>query len=120
MPSDQFHRVEKLVGDCEDWHVIGVGDADFENSWDNAGASAAAYYKDPFGQVHIKGQIDTGSSGTTAFTLPELYRPDEPQWFSLVQATGVAGGFASVNVNGAVICYRSTTNLNLSGIDFRV
>lgn len=75
MPSNQFHRVEKLVGECEAWQAV-----TFENSWANRGSAGdpdASYYKDPFGRVWFKGAIDTGSSNTTAFTLPSGYRPSD-------------------------------------------
>ena len=72
MPSDQFHRVEKLVGECEQWQ-----DATLENSWANYGASnePASYYKDPFNVVHLRGHVDSGTLNATIFTLPAGYRP---------------------------------------------
>ena len=117
MPSNQFHRVEKLVGECEDWQ-----DVTFENSWANAGGSYpdASYYKDPFNVVHIKGTINTGSSGTTAFTLPEGYRPPEQMLFLGVGAAAAAGNYITVNTSGAVAPTISGTGIHINGVSFRV
>lgn len=76
--SDWLLRAWNIVGQVEEWHEIGgSGEPAFENSWANAGGAyeTAAFYKDPFGRVHMKGRIGTGSAGTTAFTLPTKYRP---------------------------------------------
>lgn len=76
--SDWLLKAWNIIGQVEEWHEIGnSGEPAFENSWDNTGGvyETAAFYKDPFGRVHIKGRIDTGSAGTTAFTLPANYRP---------------------------------------------
>ena len=57
--------------------VIGWLSPTFENSWANvaAGAQLVEYYKDQNGVVHIKGELNSGSTGTVAFTLPAGYRP---------------------------------------------
>jgi len=85
------------------------------NSWVNNGAAstAAGYWKDAFGMVHLRGQINSGSAGAAAFTLPAGYRPAKDHLFDglgplvAVYATGVVSPSAS-----------SLTSLD--GISFRV
>lgn len=63
----------------EEWREVGAsGQPAFANSWVNFGAGheTAAFYKDACGRVHLKGNIKSGTAvNTTAFTLPEGYRP---------------------------------------------
>lgn len=62
----------------EPWRGVGAaGEPGFQNSWVNQGTtnSAAAFYKDPFGWVRVKGVIKTGAIGSIAFTLPPGFRP---------------------------------------------
>lgn len=67
-----------LVG--EDWHVVGdVGEPAFENGWVNYGGgwTTAAFFKDAYGIVHLKGLVKNGTADTVIFTLPVGYRPSE-------------------------------------------
>lgn len=68
-----------LLSNVEDWHEVGSGGGEpaFENGWVNYGSveATAAFYKDPWGRVHIKGLVKTGTINTTIFTLPVDYRP---------------------------------------------
>ena len=102
-------------------HLVGAsGEIPFQNSWVNFGGTnaSASYYKDPFGRVYLKGTIKTGASGTTAFTLPAGYRPQEAEIFPVV-ANG-AFGLVTVNPDGTVsITTGSSTYTTLSGISFR-
>ena len=123
MPSDQFHRIEKLVGNCEDWHEVGEsGEPAFENSWVNYGSGfeSAGFYKDPFGRVHLKGLVKTGTVGVAMFTLPSGYRPSATVLFS-VHSNG-AEGRVDINSSGAVIAVSPSNNayVSLDGISFRV
>lgn len=63
----------------------------FTNSWADVGGSyyATKYTKDAWDRVTIRGRINTGASGTAAFTLPEGYRPNATVEFI---CAGVAGG----------------------------
>jgi hypothetical protein len=64
----------------EPFHIVGAaGEPPFQNGWANAGGllSTAGFFKDPLGFVHLKGTLNAGPSGLTAFTLPEGYRPAE-------------------------------------------
>ena len=77
--TDWLLRAWNVIGQVEEWHEIGdTNEPAFENSWANAGGAyePAAFYKDPFGRVHLKGRIGTGTAATTAFTLPTGYRPN--------------------------------------------
>lgn len=116
MPSNQFHRVEKLVGDCEAWQAV-----TFENSWVNYDGVFydAEYYKDPFGVVSIRGGIKTGSSTTTAFTLPSGYRPSARLIFPVLDGAGFA--YCRVNSDGTVVPVGSgvSTYVILDPIRFR-
>ena len=123
MPSDQFHRIEKLVGNCEDWHEVGEsGEPAFENSWVNYGSGfeSAGFYKDPFGRVHLKGMVDNGTDNATVFTLPEGYRPALRELF----VTQISTGSSRIDVTTAgvvsTLSAGAHTWLTLSGISFRV
>jgi hypothetical protein len=77
----------KIKGAAPVWHKIGgAGEPAFQNGWTNESPGdevTAAFYKDPFGVVHLKGIVTGGSNGTI-FTLPARYRPSrnlvEPMW----------------------------------------
>ena len=70
-------------------------DATLENSWDNVGGSYydAQYTKDAWGWVKLRGRIDTGTSATTALTLPADFRPNGTVEFI---CAGEAGGSPAV------------------------
>lgn len=57
--------------------VVGWLAPTFQNSWANVGAGTqpVKYFKDQNGVVTIVGQLNGGSAGTVAFTLPAGYRP---------------------------------------------
>jgi hypothetical protein len=69
----------------EDWHYIGdPGEPAFQNGWSNYDASAthdgatwqhAAYRKDSFGVVHLRGLVKGGVIGQPIFTLSFTYCP---------------------------------------------
>jgi hypothetical protein len=111
--------VARKLLNIEDWHEIGgTNEPTFENSWANLGGAyeTAAFYKDPFGRVHIKGAVDTGSSGTTAFTLPEGYRP-----LATLRLPSYSTGNAYVEITsaGLVQPQRSGAAANYLGVSFR-
>ena len=134
MPSDQFTRVEKLTGECEAWSLVGTTNdysVTFENSWANYGSvtAPARFYKDKFNVVHIAGQIDTGASGTDAFTLPVGYRPDYLHRFPCDATTSGGGGgagghaFCIIDTDGTVNCSFTGATITffvLDGISWRV
>lgn len=101
--------------------TVGAGSpaAAFTNSWANNGAgyTAAAYWFDREGKVHLEGSVDTGSSGTSAFTLPVGYRPATSKVFA-IDANG-SHGTATIGTDGTVVLTAaSTANTHLNGISF--
>jgi hypothetical protein len=98
------------------------GQPQFQNNWDNlgGGTSTAAFYKDPWDVVHLKGFLDTGtgSDGRTAFTLPPGYRPSE----LLVMFNGC--GVFTITPNGPVTpdCedVSGQYSIPMDGLTFRV
>lgn len=65
--------------EVEPYHEIGApGEPAFGAAWTNdpaPGTATAAFYKDPFGVVHLKGKV-VRSGGTAVMTgLPPGYRP---------------------------------------------
>ena len=116
----------------EDNHLVGeTGEPAFENSWANYATvdSPARFYKDPFDRVFLAGQIDSGASGTDAFTLPDNgWRPEYEVSIAVVATTtgvgGVTGGHAYVIIgtDGTVNCNytgATLTSIVLDGISFR-
>jgi hypothetical protein len=75
------------TADPELWHYIGdPGEPAFQNGWSNydaavnhtdAGFQHAAYMKDSFGVVHLRGLVKGGTIGQPFFTLQGTYCP----WF---------------------------------------
>jgi hypothetical protein len=74
----------------------GIG---FQNSWVDFGGSYtnAAYAKDALGIVHLRGMIKSGTSATTAFTLPAGFRPVGQLGFPV----DGGGAMALVNITSA-------------------
>ena len=85
---DDMDSTEFAPSAVESWHEVGqTGEPAFENGWQNLGDSrtaTAAFYKDPWGVVHLKGTVKSGSNGSTIFTLPCGYGPDKDQNFTVV------------------------------------
>jgi hypothetical protein len=133
MSSNQTQRVEKLTGECEDWYLVGSTNdynVTFENSWANYGSvtAPARFYKDKFNVVHLAGQIDSGSSGTDAFTLPAGYRPEYINEFAIeAETSGGAGGHGAhahctIDTDGTVNCSFTGTSVTwfcFDGVSFR-
>ena len=123
------NRAEELVGKMsplvepsEDWHEVGSsGEPVFENGWINYSSAynSAGFYKS-MGRVYLKGLIKTGSVGNTAFTLPEGYRPEYENLFSVL--SNGAAGRVDIFADGTVkpITPSNNTWVQLDGISFRV
>jgi hypothetical protein len=62
----------------EAWHEVGaLGEPPFLDGWLNDSPpleTTAGFYKDPFGVVHLKALISSGTNDII-FTLPARYRP---------------------------------------------
>ena len=110
----------------ENKHFIGAaGEPQFQNGWSNCGSpwKNAAFYKDPFGIVHLEGFISNGTGSSIAFTLPSGYTPAEETAFADMGATGGTTECTGVRIssNGNVQV-DSTSNgfQSLDGITFQV
>ena len=123
-------RVEKLKGNSELWREIGQKDnPDFENSWVNFGSNnaAAAFYKDKFNRVWLKGLIKSGTVGAVpCFTLPSGYIPTEYMNYSSVDGTETPSAriniMATVDANPGEIHVTAGNNtfISLDGMSWRV
>jgi len=101
----------------------------FENGWHDYSLAynPARFYKDPFGIVHLSGAIAGGTLHSTAFTLPEGYRPIGLALYSVL-STDTAGGGGNI-VPASFFIYRngwsyvqnggSNAFVSLEGITFR-
>lgn len=102
--KDASVTTPKLAVTPEPWHTVGApGEPAFQNSWTNFAVGSwevAAFYKDPFERVHLKGLINNGTMGQIAFTLPAGYRPQ----YNLLWGTdtGTGHGRLDVEPSGAV------------------
>lgn len=75
----------------EAWREVGgVGQPAFGTNWSNygGGTSAAGFYKDSSGVVHLKGTVKCSGATTTVFTLPAGYRPAELMRFGGIDYSG--------------------------------
>lgn len=123
--SDPIPELEELMPllDDEPWIEIGSGGSApaFANSWVNdggAGLETAAFYKDPFGIVRLKGRVKSGTVAATMFTLPAGYRPAATSDHAVV--SNFAFGRVTIATNGNVtLGVGSNTWASLSGITFR-
>ena len=94
------------------------------NSWVNHGSpnSAAGYYKDPLGRVHLRGRVDPGTWASMIFALPSGYRPSDFCLFAQMTYYSADWHACSVGVSaaGEVFVYGPTGDrVNLDGISFR-
>jgi hypothetical protein len=103
----------------EDWIDVDTG-VGFQNSWVNygGGLAPAAYYKDPFGRVHIRGLVKNGTAGTVMFTLPVGYRPTYRAAVATVANSAIA--MIYVEPNGDMgASFGSNAWCYLDGLSFR-
>jgi hypothetical protein len=124
------------LASAEAWHEVtsfgaancGMFACTWQNDAGNTDNNTVAYYRDPFGTVHLKGvacavvstSCDSSSitTPTAIFTLPAGYRPAKqevlPAWSNF--------GFGTVIVlsNGTVNAWTgSNTSMSLDGLTFR-
>jgi hypothetical protein len=116
------------AGDCL-WSNF---DEPFEQNW-----NTAAFFKDPWGVVHIKGLVDAtdgsgagcsygfGDDDLVVFTLPAGYRPARGALFTtlandeLMRVNVLANGNVAVEQNFGPAPQNVETWLSLEGISFR-
>lgn len=73
----------------EAYREVGTaGQPGFGAGWTNAGASdtTAAFFKDPFGIVHLKGAVARVAGASLIYTLPAGYTPTKNACFPTVNA----------------------------------
>ncbi len=107
----------------EPFHRVGApGQPQFQNGWTNEDLGAttdAAFYKDPLGVVHLKGQISNSTSGqTNVFVLPQAYRPTESYQFNL-PAGPVSAVLVHPDGRVNVGCSGPSCHASLDGATFR-
>lgn len=94
----------------------------FLNSWanyDSVNWETAAYFKDSFGIVHLKGLIKNGTLNASAFTLPAGYRPAKSEMFRTI-SNGSGVDRIDISLAGAVdMLVSANVYVTLSGITFR-
>lgn len=91
------------------------------NSWVDFGAAYApsGFWKDPNGQVHLRGVVKNGTAvGTVIFTLPPSYAPAFREVFA-VSSNGSFGAIDVMTSGDVVASVGSTASFSLSGISFR-
>ncbi len=122
-----FKLWTKAVSDAlnvEDKHNVGgTNEPAFEGTWTNydtptATSRDARFYKDHFGRVHLEGVVGGGTSGTTAFTLPDGYRPSVDNHAFRCESSP-ANAVIVVASDGTVKIYTGTTYTHLDGVSFR-
>jgi hypothetical protein len=97
--------------------------ATYLNSWASYSAGThyvAEYYKDEYGWMNIRGTINTGASGTVAFTLPTGFRPAKELQYLMLAFGG--SGQVRISANGDVTIFNVTGNVStflvLDGLRF--
>ncbi len=106
------------LAESEPFHTVGqAGEPPFESGWSNLGGgrSVAAFYKDSQDRVYLKGVL-SGTTSTTAFTLPAGYRPSE----QLFMPVAIGGGL-NVFPDGQVVPVCTTCGaVGIDGLSFRL
>ena len=113
---------------AEAWHEVGAaGEPAFQNSFVNESASneaTAGFFKDPYGVVHLKGIISTGTTGNV-FTLPAAYRPAH----NVIALTWRSSGSAEVIICATAACFggaggvyvnTGSGSMSLDGVSYRL
>ena len=116
---EYLKRLVGTVADVENFREVGsANNPAFQNSWVNydLGWDTAAFYKDPYNVVHLKGLVKSGTINTAIFTLPQGYRPASTLIFPVI-AGGNTIGRVDILANGDVqhlIGNNAFFSLNLS------
>lgn len=104
----------------EPYREIGTpGEPGFQSGWENAGGgfSTAAFYKDPLGVVHLKGNLSNATDETTAFTLPPGYRPSQNLFMPAAGAPSPVAANLVVETDGDAIPTCAGAGSCIAGID---
>ena len=113
-----------LIAPAEPVHMVGAaGQVQFDVDWTNVGAGfqPAGFYKDPFGTVHLQGDVQrTAGSDATIFQLPQGYCPAGGiEDFPAYGDGGTAAGVAVRPDCSVVFVAGTTTFIGLGAISFR-
>jgi hypothetical protein len=99
--------------------VGATGQPAYEGTWVAFDSRGAHFYKDAAGRVHLEGVIKLGTIGTTAFTLPEGYRPRLGTRIFVVDSN-TAFGRVTIDTAGQVVPVTgNNAYVVLDGISFR-
>lgn len=120
-----------LIAPAEPVHLVGApGQPPFDLQWANVGVrnnfayQPAGFYKDPFGTVHLQGDVwrpTTGSTDAVIFRLPAGYCPvGGIEDFPAYGDGGVAAGVAVRSSDCSVVFVAGpTTFIGLGAVSFR-
>ena len=113
-----------LIALAEPVHLVGTaGQVQFDVDWANVGAGfqPAGFYKDPFGTVHLQGDVQrTTGTDATIFQLPPGYCPAGGiEDFPAYGDGGTAAGVAVRPDCSVVFVAGTTTFIGLGAISFR-
>jgi hypothetical protein len=113
-----------LIAPAEPVHIVGAaGQPQFDVDWANVGTGfqPAGFYKDPFGTVHLQGDVQrTTGSDATIFQLPPGYCPvGGIEDFPAYGDGGTAAGVAVRPDCSVVFVAGLTTFIGLGAISFR-
>jgi hypothetical protein len=85
-------KTDYLAAPDSAWIAVGSGGSSFANSWVDYGSGypGAAFRKDAFGYVHLKGFIKNGTAvdTTTMITMPTGYKVGSTRHIAAVGASG--------------------------------
>lgn len=120
--------VDALDGGGGGWIEIGsTGAPAFQNGWSNTGGvETAAFYKDPFGVVRIKGQVSSPAgagtgNATVCFTLPAGFLPPLGIRRAAIGFSAAEGlGRVDVAANGTVTAVLSGVVANAVVVTFTI
>jgi len=113
-----------FIAPAEPVHMVGAaGQPQFDVDWTNvnAGFQPAGFYKDPFGTVHLQGDVQrTTGTDATIFQLPPGYCPSGGiEDFPAYGDGGTAAGVAVRPDCSVVFVAGTTTFIGLGAISFR-
>lgn len=98
-----YYLLAKTTDDYAPSFTAVEGGVGFQNSWVNYGSGfqTAGFWKDSFGIVRLRGNVKSGTTNATIFTLPVGYRPAAAEIFGPYDGATVLSIY--VLANGSVI-----------------
>jgi hypothetical protein len=114
-----------FIAPAEPVHMVGTaGQVQFDVDWTNVGNGfqPAGFYKDPFGTVHLQGDVmRTAGTDATIFRLPQGYCPvGGIEDFPAYGDGGIAAGVAVRSADCSVVFVAGpTTFIGLGAVSFR-